>query len=38
MSYDGKETFERGLFIIASWIFWFAIGFGTCELVTNQKI
>ena len=38
MSYDGKETFERGLFVIVSWIFWFAVGFIICEIITRHKI
>ena len=25
---EGRETFERGLFLIVSWIFFFGIGFG----------
>ena len=25
---EGRETFERGFFLMCSWIFFFAIGFG----------
>ena len=37
MNSESKDTFERGLFIIVGWIFWFAIGFGVCKIVTNHK-
>ena len=28
MNSDGRETFERGLFLLISWIFFFLIGIG----------
>ena len=28
MDDEGREVFERGLFLLISWIFFFAIGFG----------